>query len=92
MVVNGRAWPKLDVEPRRYRFRLLNGCNSRFLNLSLWVVDADGNPLAELPFYQFGNESGLLPKVVKITTGVNEVLPGRGPSVLQPAPSRTRRC
>ena len=26
MVVNGKTWPYLDVEPRRYRFRLLNGC------------------------------------------------------------------
>jgi len=26
MVVNGRTWPVLEVEPRRYRFRLLNGC------------------------------------------------------------------
>jgi FtsP/CotA-like multicopper oxidase with cupredoxin domain len=86
MVVNGRTWPKLDVEPRRYRFRLLNGCNSRFLNLSLQVVDGDGNPVAELPFYQLGNESGLLPKVVKITTGVYEVLPGNGgPGVPAPA-------
>jgi spore coat protein A, manganese oxidase len=31
MVVNGRIRPVLEVEPRRYRFRLLNGCNSRFL-------------------------------------------------------------
>jgi bilirubin oxidase len=28
IVVNGRTWPHLGVEPRRYRFRLLNGCNS----------------------------------------------------------------
>ena len=33
MVVNGRTWPLLEVEPRRYRLRLLNGCNSRFLIL-----------------------------------------------------------
>jgi spore coat protein A len=33
MVVNGQTWPFLDVEQRRYRFRLLNGCNSRFLIL-----------------------------------------------------------
>ena len=32
MVVNGRTWPSLEVEQRRYRFRLLNGCNSRFLS------------------------------------------------------------
>ena len=33
MVVNGRTWPYLEVEQRRYRFRFLNGCNSRFLIL-----------------------------------------------------------
>ena len=31
MVVNGKTWPFLEVEQRRYRFRFLNGCNSRFL-------------------------------------------------------------
>jgi len=31
--VNGKAWPKLNVEPRKYRFRLLNGSNARFYNL-----------------------------------------------------------
>ena len=35
MVVNGVSWPTLEVEPDLYRFRLLDGCNSRFLNLSL---------------------------------------------------------
>ena len=35
IVVNGVSWPEMRVAPARYRFRLLNGCNSRFLNLSL---------------------------------------------------------
>ena len=35
MVVNGVVWPTLQVAPASYRFRLLNGCNSRFLNLAL---------------------------------------------------------
>jgi spore coat protein A, manganese oxidase len=49
MVVNGQAWPYLDVEQRRYRFRLLNGCNSRFLILKfdhpgvdVWQIGAEG--------------------------------------------------
>ncbi|MCL7452002.1 MAG: multicopper oxidase [Anaerolineae bacterium] len=49
MVVNGRTWPYLEVEPLRYRFRLLNGCNSRFLilqfedpNVEVWQIGADG--------------------------------------------------
>ena len=33
--LNGKAWPYFNVEPRRYWFRILNGCNSRILNLSL---------------------------------------------------------
>lgn len=35
MVVNGVAWPFLEVEPRKYRFRVLNGSNSRFYTLKL---------------------------------------------------------
>ena len=33
MLVNGKVWPYLDVEPRLYRFRFLNGCNARILTL-----------------------------------------------------------
>ncbi|MCX6361556.1 MAG: hypothetical protein NT029_17260 [Armatimonadetes bacterium] len=39
MLVNGTAYPKLTVEQRRYRFRILNGCNDRLLNLQLYYVD-----------------------------------------------------
>jgi FtsP/CotA-like multicopper oxidase with cupredoxin domain len=35
IVVNGKSWPLLNVEPRRYRFRLLNGSNARFYELRL---------------------------------------------------------
>jgi FtsP/CotA-like multicopper oxidase with cupredoxin domain len=52
MTVNGRTWPYLNVEPRLYRFRLLNGCGSRFLLLKM------GNGL---PFVQIGSDGGLLP-------------------------------
>jgi len=34
--VNGKAWPRLRVEPRKYRFRVLDGSNARFYNLTLW--------------------------------------------------------
>jgi spore coat protein A, manganese oxidase len=46
MLVNGKVWPYLDVEPRLYRFRFLNGCNARILRLGLgapcWQIGADG--------------------------------------------------
>jgi FtsP/CotA-like multicopper oxidase with cupredoxin domain len=78
MVVNGVSWPTLEVEPDLYRFRLLDGCNSRFLNLSLRALGANGQDLGEVPFYQIGAEQSLLPKVVKIETGFRTVLPGDG--------------
>jgi spore coat protein A, manganese oxidase len=47
MLVNGKVWPFLNVEPRMYRFRILNGCNARILDLdiggaSLWQIGAEG--------------------------------------------------
>ncbi|MDF1555610.1 MAG: hypothetical protein P1P84_21235 [Deferrisomatales bacterium] len=41
-VVNGAAYPYLDVEPKAYRFRILNAANDRFFNLQLYVA-ADKN-------------------------------------------------
>lgn len=57
IVVNGVTWPYLDVEQRRYRFRFLNGCNSRFLILKL---DRPG-----LSFWQIGAEGGFLDAPVR---------------------------
>src|SRR5260370_8359209 len=57
-LVNGKVWPFLEVEPRRYRFRILNGCNSRFLRFAL----SSGQP-----FYQIGTDGGFLPGPVKLT-------------------------
>jgi len=51
IVVNGKTWPYLEVEPRLYRLRFLNGSNARFLVLKF---DKDLN------FYQIGAEQGLL--------------------------------
>jgi FtsP/CotA-like multicopper oxidase with cupredoxin domain len=81
MVVNGVSWPELEVAPAIYRFRLLNGCNSRFLNLSMGLVNGQGTVLREIPFYQIGAEQSLLPKVVRIETGYATPLPGDGSDV-----------
>ena len=44
-VVNGTAYPTLTVDPKAYRFRILNAANDRFFNLSLYqAVDANGDP------------------------------------------------
>jgi spore coat protein A len=57
IVVNGATWPSLVVQTRRYRFRFLNGCNSRFLILRM----SNG-----LPLWQIGNEGGFLPAPVEL--------------------------
>jgi spore coat protein A, manganese oxidase len=57
MVVNGKLWPKLNVEPRRYRFRLLNGCNARFLRMRLYDADT-GAPGPGI--WQIGTDGGYL--------------------------------
>ncbi len=38
-LVNGEAYPYLDVQPRTYRFRILNAADDRFVNLQLYVAD-----------------------------------------------------
>jgi len=35
-IVNGTAYPSLTVQPKAYRFRILNACNDRFVNLQLY--------------------------------------------------------
>lgn len=65
MVVNGKTWPVLNVEPRRYRIRFLNGCNSRFLILKLVKDPLATRPATEvLSFVQIGVDGGFLPEPV----------------------------
>ncbi|MDT8366443.1 MAG: multicopper oxidase [bacterium] len=80
MVVNGVVWPKLEVAPALYRFRLLNGCNSRFLNLALYRLHKKkaGMVTKEIPFFQIGSDQGFLPQAVEILTGKATPLPGDG--------------
>jgi FtsP/CotA-like multicopper oxidase with cupredoxin domain len=67
MMVNGNTWPFLNVEQRRYRFRFLNGCDSRFL-----ILDFSNIPGVEV--WQIGNEGGFLAAPVNITAMGNQLL------------------
>ena len=40
MLVNGAPYPTLQVDRRRYRFRLLNGSQARFYNLQMYIADS----------------------------------------------------
>jgi spore coat protein A, manganese oxidase len=57
IVVNGRISPYLQVEPRKYRFRLLNASNSRLYHISL---------ANDVSMIQIGTDQGLLPVPVEI--------------------------
>jgi spore coat protein A, manganese oxidase len=65
MLVNGTCYPFLEVQPRHYRFRILNGAQARFFNLQLYYADATGTE-ANLAkpgprMIQIGTEGGFLP-------------------------------
>lgn len=70
MTVNGKAWPYLSVAPRKYRFRMLGGCNARFLNL--WLEKADGT--FGPPINVIGSDAGLLDTPVALEPALGGTL------------------
>src|SRR3982750_1822981 len=62
MTVNLAYKPFMNVERRKYRFRILNASVSRFFELAL--VNASG---AAQPMYQIANDGNLLPRAIKLT-------------------------
>jgi FtsP/CotA-like multicopper oxidase with cupredoxin domain len=70
IMVNGNTWPFQTVEQVRYRFRFLNGCQSRFL-----ILDFSNIPGVEV--WQIGNEGGFLAAPVNLTAvNSNKLLMG----------------
>jgi spore coat protein A, manganese oxidase len=67
ILVNGKLFPYLEVEPRKYRFRVLNGANGRFFHLTLGGGQApNASLLGGQSFYQIGTDQGLLPAPVPL--------------------------
>ncbi len=69
MLVNGAAFPKATVDPRRYRLRVLNACNARVLNLALFEDNGAGQPDFTKPgpaWTVIGTEGGFLAKPVVV--------------------------
>jgi spore coat protein A len=71
ILVNGVAWPVLEVEPRRYRFRVLNGSDSRVYDMRL----SNG-----AFFIQIGSDLGLLNTPIPVS--VLSVAPGERADVI----------
>ena len=70
-VVNGKIWPYLEVEPRKYRFRMVNAANSRYYRMKLSHQES---------FIQIGTDQGLLAKPVY--TNVILIGPGERADVI----------
>jgi spore coat protein A len=71
VLVNGVAWPLLEVEPRKYRLRVLNGSDSRVYDMFL----SSGQP-----FIQIGSDLGMLNAPVPVT--MLSVAPGERADVI----------
>lgn len=59
VIVNGKAWPYLKVQRRKYRFRIINASNARYFRFSL----SNG-----LSFIQVGSDSSYLPYPISTPT------------------------
>jgi spore coat protein A len=84
IVVNGKVWPFLNVEPRRYRFLFIDGSNARTYELFLVnpVTKAMGPPI-----WQIGTDGGYLDAPVKIDPNVKpldklRLMPGERADVI----------
>lgn len=55
ILVNGKTWPYLNVEPRQYRFRFVNGSNARFYDLTM---------TGGIPFLVIATDVGYLDQAV----------------------------
>ncbi len=76
IMVNGKVWPNLNVDRGEYRFRVLDGSNARFYNISLTIVGTGQT----VPFTQIGTDGGYLQSAVELTSLV--VAPGERADIL----------
>jgi FtsP/CotA-like multicopper oxidase with cupredoxin domain len=63
ILVNGVPWPNMRVEPRQYRFRILDAAISRSFELALSVKGST----AKLPFLAVGTDGGIVEIAQQIT-------------------------
>jgi len=94
ILINGKLFPYLEVEPRKYRFRVLNGANGRFFHLTLnataSVPQGTQSPASKrssgqapsLPsvFHQIGSDQGLLPAPVPLK--ILSIAPGERADII----------
>jgi spore coat protein A len=74
ITVNGKSWPTLEVQPRRYRFRVVNGSNARFYIMQMFNqkgLDMHVNGEPGPAIWQIGSDGGLFDAPVKLADPAN---------------------
>jgi FtsP/CotA-like multicopper oxidase with cupredoxin domain len=80
-IVNGTAYPKTTVDPKAYRYRVLNAANDRFWNLSWYVADPTTGTLSEVALNKAEVEAAQTDPVVSPTPDTTKS--PKGPSWVQ---------
>ena len=95
-VVNGTAYPTVTLEPKAYRFRVLNAANDRFFNLSIYKADTSGTEVSLNPAEvaaALDDPAGVFPTPVGGTEGPSWIQIGTeggflpAPVVIPPQPT-----
>lgn len=74
ITVNGKSWPVMDVQPRRYRIRWLNASNARMYVLQMFNqagVDMHQNGPAGPAIWQIGSDGGFFDNPIKLDDPAN---------------------
>jgi FtsP/CotA-like multicopper oxidase with cupredoxin domain len=74
MTVNGKSWPVMHVQPRRYRFRVVNADNARFYSMQLFNqagVDQHINGPAGPAIWQIGSDGGFFNTPLELANPAN---------------------
>jgi FtsP/CotA-like multicopper oxidase with cupredoxin domain len=74
LLVNGLYAPYMEVLPRKYRFRILNGAVSRYIKIA--VVRGDTG--ARVPFYMIANDGNVMEHTVAFPNAESKDLPQQG--------------
>ncbi len=80
-LVNGTAYPTTTVDPKAYRYRILNAANDRFWNLSWYVADPRTGTLSEVALKQSELDAAQTDPVIFPTPDTN--ISPKGPSWVQ---------
>jgi FtsP/CotA-like multicopper oxidase with cupredoxin domain len=85
ITVNGKSWPFLQVEPRRYRLRIVNGSNARFYRFGITTAAPVASNAASPSAWQIGSDGGLFNSPVALsntTAGKLFLAPGERADVI----------